>query len=197
MLLFCYYSVSLLTAQVGIGNSDPKAQLDISATNKDDPAKIDGILIPRIEKFPNENPGNDQHGMLVFLSKNVTGFPAGFYYWNASDIKWKSLGSDTTGSNFYKSGTTQSPNNIVDPIFREGSIGIGTDLITSRLQIAIAPGKDLALKKALEVDNANSATDNLTTYGIVNDNRSQTNGNKYGIKSNVGGVGYGNSLWNF
>ena len=188
ILLFFSFA---LTAQVGIGNSDPRAQLDISATNKDDPANIDGILIPRIEKFPTENPGIDQHGMLVFLSKNVTGFTEGFYYWNASEIKWKSLGSDIAGSNFYKSGTMQSPNNIVDPVFREGNIGIGTDLITSRLQVAIAPGKDLALKKTLEVDNANSATDNLTTYGIVNDNRSQTNGNKYGIKSNVGGVGIG------
>ncbi|WP_026933922.1 hypothetical protein [Christiangramia echinicola] len=188
ILLFFSFS---LTAQVGIGNSDPKAQLDISATNKDDPANIDGILIPRIEKFPIQNPGTDQHGMLVFLSKNVTGFNTGFYFWNASEMKWKSLGSEITGSNFYKAGTTQSPNNIVDNIFREGSIGVGTDLISSRLQVAIAPGKDLTLKKAFEVDNANSATDNLTTYGIVNDNRSQTNGNKYGIKTNVGGVGNG------
>ncbi|HKJ48068.1 MAG TPA: hypothetical protein VJ973_03215, partial [Christiangramia sp.] len=180
-----------LTAQVGIGNSDPKAQLDISATNKEDPANIDGILIPRIDKFPTENPGIDQNGMLVFLSKDVIDFPAGFYYWNAAEIKWKSLSSEIKGSDFYKSGTTQSSDNIVDPIFREGSVGIGTDLITSRLQVSIAPGKDLILKKGLEVDNANSSTDNLTTYGIVNDNRSQTNGNKYGIKSNVGGVGIG------
>lgn len=178
-------------AQVGIGNSDPKAQLDITATNKEEPANIDGILIPRIDKFPVENPGIDQHGMLVFLSKSVTGFTAGFYFWNASEIAWKSIISDASSSNFYKPGTTLSPNNLSDPIFRDASIGIGTDQISSRLQIAIAAGKDLSLKKGLEVDNANSATDNLTTYGIINDNRSQTNGNKYGIKSNVGGVGNG------
>lgn len=178
-------------AQVGIGNSDPKAQLDISATNKEEPANIDGILIPRIDKFPVENPGTDQHGMLVFLSKSVTGFTAGFYFWNASEIAWKSIISDASTSNFYKPGTTLSPNNLSDPIFRDASIGIGTDQISSRLQIAIVAGKDLSLKKGLEVDNANSATDNLTTYGIINDNRSQTNGNKYGIKSNVGGVGNG------
>lgn len=187
-ILFVTISVN---AQVGIGNSDPKAQLDISATNKEEPARIDGILIPRIDKFPIENPGSDQHGMLVFLAKGVTGFSSGFYFWNANESKWKALASDISGSNFYKPGTTQSPNNISDHIYRDASIGIGTEQITSRLQIAIASGKDLSLKKGLEVDNANSATDNLTTYGIINDNRSATNGNKYGIKTNVGGVGTG------
>jgi len=184
---FCFFGYS----QVGIGTSDPKAQLDIIATDKDNPANIDGILIPRIEKFPIENPGTDQHGMLVFLNRNVTGYPTGFYFWNSLETKWKSITSDSGTANFHKPGTTQSPNNISDPMYRESSIGVGTDQITSRLQIAISAGKDLALKKGLEVDNANSATDNLTTYGIISDNRSATNGTKYGIKTNVGGVGTG------
>jgi hypothetical protein len=187
-LLFLSFSLS---AQVGIGNSDPKAQLDISATNREDPAKFDGILIPRIDKFPAENPGADQNGMLVFLSKSVAGTSFGFYFWNSTEAKWKSIVSDAGSSNFFKPGTTQSPNNLTELIYRDASVGIGTDQITSRLQIAIQAGKDLTLKKGLEVDNANSATDNLTTYGIINDNRSQTNGNKYGIKTNVGGVGIG------
>ncbi len=187
LLLLCHLGY----AQVGIGTSDPKAQLDIIATDKDNPADIDGILIPRIERFPTNNPGQAQHGMLVFLNKNVTGYAPGFYYWNSLETKWKPLGSEASSANFYKPGSTQSPNNISDPIYRESSIGIGTDQISSRLQIAIAAGKDLALKKGLEIDNSNSATDNLTTYGIINDNRSLTNGNKYGIKNNVGGVGMG------
>lgn len=179
------------SAQVGIGNYQPMAQLDISATNRAEPAVIDGILIPRIDKFPALNPGNDQHGMLTFLAKSVTGFSTGFYFWHAVENKWIPISSEISGSNFYKPSTTQSPNNITDLIYRDNSIGIGTETISSRLQVAIAAGKDLPLKKGLEVDNANSATDNLTTYGIINDNRSQTNGNKYGIKSNVGGVGIG------
>ena len=189
-LLFCLLGISLF-AQVGIGTSTPKAQLDIVATDAGNPANIDGILIPRIEKFPTESPGSDQHGMLIFLNKSVTGFSSGFYFWNATEAKWKSLGVESGSANFYKPGSTQSPNNISENIYRDASVGIGTDQISSRLQIAIASGKDLNLKKGLEVDNANSATDNLTTYGIINDNRSATNGNKYGIKSNVGGVGTG------
>lgn len=191
VLLLLLISVSYLTAQVGIGTSDPKAQLDIVAMDKDNPANIDGILIPRIEKFPSENPGSDQHGMFVFLNRNITGYNTGFYYWNALETKWKPMLSDASASNFYKPGTTSSPNNLTDLIYRDASVGIGTDQITSRLQIAIGAGKDLSLKKGLEVDNANSSTDNLTTYGIINDNRSATNGTKYGIKSNVGGVGTG------
>ncbi|MDX1761801.1 MAG: hypothetical protein R3218_06570, partial [Christiangramia sp.] len=190
VFLFVLFSLPVFS-QVGIGNSDPKAQLDISATNKDDPASIDGLLIPRIEKFPISNPGLDQHGMMVFLSKTVGLNPSGFYFWHGTESKWKSLTSEISNPNFYKPGSTQSPNNISETMYRDASIGIGTDQISSRLQVAIAAGKDLALKKGLEVDNANSATDNLTTYGIINDNRSQTNGNKYGIKSNVGGVGIG------
>lgn len=187
MLIF----IQQISAQVGIGTSTPKAQLDIVATDKNNPASFDGILIPRIEKFPAENPGEDQHGMFVFLTKNISGYNSGFYYWNSTETKWKSMLADATSANFYKPGTTSSPNNLTDPIYRDASIGIGTDQITSRLQIAIGAGKDLSLKKGLEVDNANSATDNLTTYGIINDNRSTTNGTKYGIKSNVGGIGTG------
>lgn len=190
VLFFVFFTFSA-SAQVGIGNSNPQAQLDISATDKENPASIDGILIPRIEKFPLENPTSAQHGMLVFLNKSVTNFSSGFYFWNNTESKWKSLGIEIGSGNFYKPGSTQSPNNITDIIYRDASIGIGTDQVTSRLQVAIASGKDLSLKKGLEVDNANSATDNLTTYGIINDNRSATNGTKYGIKTNVGGVGTG------
>ncbi|WP_300438778.1 hypothetical protein [Christiangramia sp.] len=190
VLFFVFFTFSA-SAQVGIGNSNPQAQLDISATDKDNPAKIDGILIPRIEKFPVENPTSAQHGILVFLNKSVTNFSSGFYFWNNTESRWKSLGIEIGSGNFYKPGSTQSPNNITDILYRDASIGIGTDQVTSRLQVAIASGKDLSLKKGLEVDNANSATDNLTTYGIINDNRSATNGNKYGIKTNVGGIGTG------
>ncbi|MUP46316.1 hypothetical protein E0K83_11235 [Gramella sp. BOM4] len=192
---FCFLAGLLafsgMFAQVGIGTSDPKAQLDIKATNTIEPASIDGILIPRIDKFPTTNPGTDQHGMLIFLNKNLTGFNSGFYYWHASEVKWKPMLADASASNFYKPGTTASPNNLTELIYRDASVGIGTDQITSRLQVAIQAGKDLTLKKGLEVDNANSAVDNLTTYGIINDNRSATNGTKYGIKTNVGGAGTG------
>ncbi|MGA9324989.1 MAG: hypothetical protein WBV11_16460 [Salegentibacter sp.] len=181
----------LLFSQVGIGTTSPKASLDIAVSDKTNPSGIDGILIPRLEKFPTVNPTADQHGMLVFLTKAFQGFSIGFYYWNATENKWKSIVSDAATANFYKEGTAASPNNIDDPLFRKGNVAIGTEQATAKLQIAIESITDLAIKKGLEIDNRNMATDNLTTYGFVNTNRSATNGNKYGIKSNVNGDGIG------
>ena len=177
-------------SQVGISTSNPQAQLDIVAGSPENPSVIDGILIPRVEKFPSTSPGMAQHGMMVFLKTAIPQFPVGFYYWNNTYQKWEAIGG-ISGSNFYKSGTTTSPNNITDAIFRKGNIGIGTETISAKLQIALNADTDVSIKKVLEIDNSNPATDNLTTYGIISDNRSATNGNKYGIKNNVGGIGTG------
>lgn len=190
-LFFSFFiSFTLGYSQVGISTSSPQAQLDIVAGSPENPSVIDGILIPRIEKFPTTNPGNAQHGMMVFLKTATTQFPVGFYYWNNTSQKWDPI-SGISGSNFYKPGTTTSPNNISDPVFRKGNVGIGTENITAKLQIALNADSDVSIKKVLEIDNSNPATDNLTTYGIISDNRSSTNGNKYGIKNNVGGIGTG------
>jgi len=177
-------------SQVGIGTSSPQAQLDIVSSSAANPTVIDGILIPRIEKFPSVNPGLNQHAMLVYLSKATGQNPTGFYFWNSADAKWETISGNSFG-NFYKPGTSINPNNISDNIYRSGNIGIGTEVITAKLQIALNSQADIAIKKGLDVDNNNPAIDNLTTYGIISDNRSATNGNKYGIKNNVGGMGLG------
>ena len=176
--------------QVGIGTDNPKAQLDIISANPANPETIDGILIPRIKKFPAASPTSDQNGMLVFLDADIQGYKSGFYYWNNQTNTWTPIGGSAAG-NFYKPGTTTSPGNIQEPIFRNGNVGIGTQELTSKLQIVLNSPADAAIKKGLEVDNNNAATDNLTTYGIINNNRSATNGTKYGLKNNVGGQGNG------
>jgi hypothetical protein len=176
--------------QVGIGTSSPQAQLDIVAGTTANPSVIDGLLIPRIEKFPSVNPGLTQHAMMVYLSKATGQNPTGFYFWNAVDIKWETISGNSFG-NFHKPGTSINPNNIADNMYRTGNIGIGTDVITAKLQIALNSQTDIAIKKGLEVDNNNPAADNFVTYGIVSDNRSASNAVKYGIKNNVGGLGIG------
>ncbi|MFK5983762.1 MAG: tail fiber domain-containing protein [Flavobacteriaceae bacterium] len=76
--------------QVGIGNTNPKASLDISATNISNPANNDGLLIPRIDTFPIINPGIAQQGMVVYLTTTVANDIPGFYYWdnNTSPPSW-------------------------------------------------------------------------------------------------------------
>ena len=177
-------------SQVGIGTSSPQAQLDIVSSSAAHPTVIDGLLIPRMEKFPSVNPGINQHAMMVYLLKATIQNPTGFYFWNASEAKWETIGGNSFG-NFHKPGTNMTPNNISDNMYRSGNIGIGTEVITAKLQIALNSQADVAIKKGLEVDNNNPTIDNLTSYGIISDNRSATNGNKYGIKSNVGGLGIG------
>ncbi|CAM4027870.1 hypothetical protein [Gillisia limnaea] len=189
------FILSILTglcsfSQVGIGTSNPQAQLDIISDSPSNPSVIDGLLIPRIDKFPTTNPGSNQHAMLIYLTKTVNEYPKGFYFWNNSEIKWETI-SGTGFGNFFKPGTSSNPNNILDAMYRLGSIGIGTQDITAKLQIVLNSVKDATVKKGLEVDNNNPTVDNLTTYGIISDNRSATNGNKYGFKNNVGGAGTG------
>lgn len=147
LFAFFLFTLSLpLYCQVGIGTENPQAQLDIIAHTPDTPEVKDGILIPRISKFPATNPGMEQHGMMVFLTKEQQERPPGFYYWDATETKWKSIGSNGTG-NFYKTGTTTNPGNIQDPMYRNGSVGIGTQEITSKLQIALNSSADAAIKK--------------------------------------------------
>lgn len=176
-------------AQVGIGTASPQAQLDIVANSPDNPSIIDGLLIPRINKFPSTDPSGEQNGMLAYLIADIPNFKSGFYYWNNAVKKWESLGGSSLGS-FYKPGTSTAVQNIEEPAYRMGSIGIGTQDILSKLQIAISNSNE-NIRRGLEVDNNHPATDNLTTYAIISDNRSATNGTKYGIKNNVGGLGTG------
>lgn len=81
MVLLCAFA---LQAQVGINNTDPKAQLDISAGIT--PSEIDGLLIPRLDEFP-IGVNTDQDGMLVFMTGN--GAPTkGFFYWDHTGTAW-------------------------------------------------------------------------------------------------------------
>jgi hypothetical protein len=88
--LLCFPAI----AQVGINNTDPKATLDIEASNVATPTNTDGILIPRIDDFPLANPSVDQDGMLVFITGNSTP-TKGFYFWDNSTTSWASVGGST------------------------------------------------------------------------------------------------------
>lgn len=189
LFLFTFFSMPVF-CQVGIGTDSPQAQLDIIANSPANPGVKDGILIPRVIRFPAANPTVEQHGMMIFLETTYQEKQPGFYYWNDSTKEWTSLGADSAG-NFYMPGTTSSPGNIRDPLYRTGNVGIGTQEVTSKLQVALGSIQDAAIKTGLDVDNSNPTVDNLTTYGINNNNRSATNGNKYGFKNNVGGLGNG------
>ena len=96
-------------AQVGVGNTNPQAQLDISASNAASPSNTDGILIPRMSAFP-ASPGATRDGMLIFYTG--TGADGkGFYYWDQSIPDWVRI---TTGAK-----------NTLDEAYDEGGAGVG------------------------------------------------------------------------
>ena len=109
-LLCCLFVGIYSYSQVGIGTTDPKATLDIIATNNILPANNDGLLIPRINAFPLANPTVDQNGMLVFLNTDTDPASpfgvnsAGFYYWNFTLLKW--IGFSTIPYSWQLTGNT-------------------------------------------------------------------------------------------
>ncbi|WP_282031278.1 tail fiber domain-containing protein [Winogradskyella eximia] len=111
-LTFILFSF-LINAQVGIGNTDPKAQLDISAGSTT--SEKDGILIPRLTEFPT-GVNADQDGMLVFLTG--AGTPEkGFYYYDNNTSSWLAL--------------TNASGGTLDDAYDFGGAGNGNEIIAS------------------------------------------------------------------
>lgn len=132
---------SNLKAQIGIGNTNPKAQLDISASNQVTPTNTDGIIIPKIDAFPAVNPSIDQQAMLVYLTTATTfggnAKPAGFYYWNQATTDWVGISSSMNGDHdWYKEGTTTAPTSINDEMFHTGNVAIGKNTADYTLDVA-------------------------------------------------------------
>ena len=144
----------LLYAQVGIGNVNPNATLDISATNVGTPANTDGILIPRMDEFPAANPTAAQDGMMVFITGNGTAM-RGFYYWNQTGTNWVTVNgssinkvddltdgkSDNDGSNDGSSVFLGQNAGVADDSSDNRNVGMGYQVLgnvtTSALNVGI------------------------------------------------------------
>ncbi len=88
--LFLFLLSITLTAQVGIGTTNPQATLDIFTVDPSNPDVTDGILIPRVDEFPTTNPGANQDGMLLFVTGNGS-IDKGLYFWDNSMPNWVSF----------------------------------------------------------------------------------------------------------
>ncbi|MBV1924877.1 MAG: tail fiber domain-containing protein, partial [Flavobacteriaceae bacterium] len=142
----CFFQLSI--AQVGVGNTNPKAILDISASNSVAPSSTDGILIPRIDAFPLTDPGADQNGMLVFLTTDNK-----FYYWHQGSTSWLPMASDKEWTD---NGAYLSP---MDGSTKDVSIG-GNNNPIAKLTVKSDKKEILYLQ--------NSSIQDTIMYGIVN-----------------------------
>ena len=116
------FMVSLSYSQVGIGNTNPQATLDVTASNQVTPSNEDGLLIPRVDDFPGTDPTAAQQGMLIYLTTAVGSNPKGFYYWdNGSPGSWIRL------SSIEKLNDLSDAKSDVDGINDGSSIFIGID----------------------------------------------------------------------
>jgi trimeric autotransporter adhesin len=136
-------------SQVGINTTNPNAQLDIRSSNQVTPSNNDGILIPRIDAFPLTNPTAAQQGMMVYLTTVSAGKQPGFYYWdNTGTPQWIGFNTGVSGDDdWYEVGGTNAPNNINDDMFHTGSVGIGNNNPTYKLDVdETASGKIYAMR---------------------------------------------------
>ena len=125
----CFAALFSGYSQVGIGNTNPQAALDITSST-------DGLLIPRVALTAT----NVSLPVLTITDSEMvyntatTGTPPnnvvpGYYYWNATNSSWVSLGvgdwkltgniGTTAGINFL--GTTDN----VDVVFKRNSLEAG------------------------------------------------------------------------
>jgi hypothetical protein len=115
-------------AQIGIGNTDPQAILDISATSSTSPANNDGILIPRMSNFPS-TPGATRDGMLIFYT-GASASGKGFYYWNQDTTNWIKIASgNNDDADWHEVGSSTAPNDINDTIYTLGKLNIGSNTV--------------------------------------------------------------------
>ena len=71
-LLVIFLSFGTVTAQVGIGTTNPLAMLHIEASNADTPTVMDGFLMPRVNNLADESLAPTL-GMMVFYNGALTG----------------------------------------------------------------------------------------------------------------------------
>ena len=83
IVLFTFFGTYILSAQVGIGTTNPQAALDITATT-------DGLLVPRVALFNTVTPTIDTPTQSELVYNTATSGIApnnvtpGFYYWNGT-----------------------------------------------------------------------------------------------------------------
>ena len=206
ILLIAFLYINILTAQVGISTTNPFSTLDIRSSSQASPLFNDGILIPKMDKFPTMPAISiNQQGMLVYLTTLYSGNLPGFYYWDSFTTSWIGLNSTANSdADWYKVGTTTAPSLITDDMFHSGNVAIGKNTAVYPLEVKTS-SYDLAIN-----NNFSSATTNtidkigiLTTIsGSTNDPSTGTsnvlsgsgNGLHFGTNNSLNGTGTGKQI---
>ena len=196
VILF-FLCLHFASAQVGIGATNPNAQLDIRSSNQATPVNNDGVLIPKVDVFSATNPTAAQQGMLVYLT-TATVFsgnpkPVGFYYWDNVSSDWIGISSAANGDHdWYEEGTTTAPNSITDDMFHTGNVAIGKNTTDYPLEVS-----STAFDKGIVNTFTTSTTNGNAKYGIQNAVTSAQDDTIGGMITNISGTGDGDAHGNF
>ncbi len=110
--LICY-------SQVGINTKDPNATLEIEASDAANPSNSDGILIPRVDKFPDNDPTAEKDSILIYLTTTIDNRTPGYYFWSHGRSKWCKLLTNVNMMLATKTGTSLD---LVGNVFNYSSI---------------------------------------------------------------------------
>ncbi|WP_456438456.1 tail fiber domain-containing protein [Psychroserpens sp.] len=144
VIIILFVAGQFIFAQVGIGNTDPKATLDITIADSNNPLNTDGILVPRVNTLTFTDLNADQNGMLVYLTTDVTIssvlYTKGFYYWDNGITNWNLIGGTNTG-------------NTLDEAYDQGGAGIGRIINATDGQVRVQGSHGLYVSNNSSVDN--------------------------------------------
>jgi hypothetical protein len=144
-LLLLFSFPIFVTAQVGIGNTNPQGALDITTDTAPNPTNADGLLIPRVSLSDTTTATviTPTESELIYNTATINDVTPGYYYWDAT--KWIRLATGNLANNWSITGNagtnatvnfigTTDPSDFVmrtDNIERmrirsNGNVGIGT-----------------------------------------------------------------------
>lgn len=122
LLFLFFFVITNSFCQIGIGNTDPKATLDITATNATGTATtVDGIIIPRVTRERAQSMTSVTTSTMIYINEVATGSATGttanvtsvgFYFYNGSTWEKIATGATTDWSLTGNSGTTAGTNFI-------------------------------------------------------------------------------------
>ena len=122
-----YCAPGILSAQIStlkIGILEPNyGRLQVSASDVDNPSNQDGILFPRVNKFPQAAPRTDAKGLMLYLlnplvDANGRSYKTGFHFWTGTE--WQPV--DSVNQSFWNRTA-----NSISPLAGIVRTGVGTN----------------------------------------------------------------------
>ncbi|MFM9988884.1 hypothetical protein [Flavobacterium sp.] len=154
VLLLLLSSPIFVTAQVGIGNTNPQGALDITTDTATNPTNADGLLIPRVALSATtiETVITPTESEMVYNIATINDVTPGYYYWNATKWirlttseekdKWSLTGNLATNPTVNFIGTIDATDFVTRTnnlermrILSNGNVGIGIGIPDANMDV--------------------------------------------------------------